>query len=151
MANLKRGEVEVDAFTDGKARVLRFDFNALCTIEERLGQSVDQLFFSGNVSRLAIREAVTVALKHRNQAITSKKVGRLIDPEKMQPLLIGIFKGLAAANGQTDEQIAEMERMILDETDEEELGLGGDVSVGGNDDDSPLQLTRPDTTGTACG
>ena len=141
MANFKKGEVEIQ-LADG-SYTMRFDFNVLCTIEERLNKSIDQLFFQGNISRLAIREAITVALKARHPNITAKKVGRLIEPSKMQEYVVALFEGLAHANGQSEEDIEMMKQRISEETDDEII----DIVEVKEDDNPPLALTA--TTGTS--
>ena len=144
MANKKRGEVEIELL-DG-TYTMHFSFNTICTIEERLGKSIDQLFFQGDISRIAIREAMACALKGRHMGMTSNKVGRLIDPTKMQQYVMAIFEGLAYANGQSEEQIKQMRDMLNDETDGE--AIDADVVDQKEGGDAPLQLANG-TTGTS--
>lgn len=123
MANPRRGEVEVEL--EGHNYVLVFDYNAISDIEAAFGdRSVDSLFFSGSISRRALREAIRVGLEKKNRRHTPKQVGRMLDatvandPEAFARIMRAVITGLMAANGVAQEKIDNLDRMLDEEAAE---------------------------------
>lgn len=85
MVNPQRGEARV-TLGDGKEHVLRYDFNAIASIEEATGRSITGFLaaLKGDVPYRDIRALVwagllhTVPLHHRNRILTLEDVGRLL-------------------------------------------------------------------------
>ena len=61
---------------NGEARHLRFDINAVCAIEEGLGDSIYSALKKGGIN--TIRYMLWGGLKWEDAALTPKKVGELI-------------------------------------------------------------------------
>lgn len=85
---------------DGKERSLRYDFNALIAIEERLGISLDTLqeLMAGPGRKLsAIRDLLWAGLVHEDKALTVEAVGALVDTAELSALAETIGKALMAS------------------------------------------------------
>ena len=125
MANPRRGEVELELA--GKPYVLVYDWNAISEIEAEFNdRPIDELFFSGKISRRAIREAVRAGLLRKYRPHTSKQVGRMIsetveaDGGAFERIVMAIVKGLMAANGVSAEKIAEVDEAVANDRGNEE-------------------------------
>lgn len=61
----------------GKTRRLRYDFNAICSMEEALGSSISDLLrgLSGSVSFRDLRGMIWAGLLHENAALRQTDVG----------------------------------------------------------------------------
>lgn len=63
----------------GKVRRLRYDFNAISELEEKLGITIGQLMSADHKSGFReIRGFLLVGLKWENRALTPEKIGELI-------------------------------------------------------------------------
>lgn len=63
----------------GKVRRLRYDFNAISELEERLNVTIGQLMAPGHQSGFReIRGFLWAGLKWENRALTPEKIGELI-------------------------------------------------------------------------
>lgn len=77
MANEQRGEVDIKI--GGKNRTLRFGFNEIAQLEQRLeGRSVLRLMAEGNFGLWALREALYVGLLASSPKITPGRVGEWV-------------------------------------------------------------------------
>jgi tail tube GTA-gp10-like protein len=81
MANAKKGEVE---FThDKKVYTLRYSINAMCELEDRMGQSVVAIGAlmsdPGRVKISMMRTMFWAGLRDHHEAMTEADAGRLMD------------------------------------------------------------------------
>ncbi len=96
--NPRRGEIEINI--GGEDRVLRLDFNAICSIETALGKPIGQIFNeTGGVSMTALRQALFEALRSSDRRLNVESVGRWIDesPERLSEWAGALANALAAA------------------------------------------------------
>ena len=66
-----------------KQRHLRFDFNALCALEDELGLSIAKLgnIVAGSVGLKDLRAIVWAGLIHEDESLTVKDVGNFLEIE----------------------------------------------------------------------
>ena len=67
--------------TDGKERVLRFDWDALCRFEEEFGYSVIEVgkrLGVGNISFLDVTRAIWAGLLHMEKPMSIREVRKLL-------------------------------------------------------------------------
>lgn len=77
MGNRIAGDVDFEA--DGKRWVLRFDFNALCALEEGLGVDLASLGAPGQAVRAAtLRTMVRVGLAHHHGELSDLAAGDIV-------------------------------------------------------------------------
>ena len=158
MANGKRGQVELRL--GETTHLLTFDYNALCELEERMGTSVDELFFGGGVSHRALREAVCVGIKssRTRRVITPKQVGRMIADELesnekgMLNIVSTVLNGILLARGSNQKEIDEMLEDVRVELDDDyeppaRKDGNGSAKARSEDDDEPRPFAS--TTGTS--
>ena len=62
----------------GKEKEIRFDFNAICAIEEISGKPLQEVMTRGNAGFNTIRMLLWAGLRHDNKLITMEKAGELI-------------------------------------------------------------------------
>jgi hypothetical protein len=67
-------EVELD----GKPRLLRFDFNSICEIEERFGKGIARIFSEEQVGFNVIRLFYWAGLKWKDRGLTVDRVGQML-------------------------------------------------------------------------
>mgnify|MGYP007086245127 CR=1 FL=1 len=85
---------------DGKEHLLRYDFNALVQIEERLGISLDALQdkLTGPGRKLGtIRDLLWAGLLHEDASVTPESVSALIEPAALVPVTEAIAHALMAS------------------------------------------------------
>jgi len=90
--------------SDNKQHNFRFDFNALCTLEEELGISLaefDKILGGpgqeGKVKMKNLRTLVWAALLAENENLTMKEAGGLIDPRKILEVSQKVAEALVLA------------------------------------------------------
>lgn len=125
----ERGRTAV--YMGGKRYVLVFDFSAIAEINERFGnKTLDELFFNGTPSHLAVQEAVRVGLRrlHPKDATAQKvsnKLSKMLiedqEQESWRALLQGLYKALAEAQGLKDKDVELLVRMLDPDEDDEEM------------------------------
>ena len=108
MANPKRGEVSVEI--GGESRMLVYDYNAICELEELCGgKSIAYIFGFGDEEQLrervgfsVIRKAVFIGLKRKNKSVTLDKVGAWLADEqhRIGEIVASVSKAIiVASNG----------------------------------------------------
>lgn len=82
-----------------KTRNLRFDFNALCVLEEELGVSLTDLGdkLTGSLRFKDLRAIVWAGLLHEDEGLTLKDVGKLLDPSKLLEVAEAVGKAFSMA------------------------------------------------------
>ena len=70
-----RGTVEIVL---DKPRNLRYDFNALSEIEDKLGVPLTEIGTKATSAK-AIRSILWIGLKHEDKALTEEQVGAMVD------------------------------------------------------------------------
>jgi len=63
---------------NNKEYKLRYDFNAVCEIEEKSGKSIMHIASTENMGVSTIRLLLWGGLKHNNEGMTVKQAGELI-------------------------------------------------------------------------
>jgi len=93
----ERSFVEVEL--GGKTRLLKYDFNAICEIEERTGKGVAAIFSEQSVGFNTIRLFLWAGLKWKIPGLQPQQVGQWLQQEAeqgrqpmefMQPILIAL-------------------------------------------------------------
>jgi len=93
----ERAYVEVEL--GGKTRLLKYDFNAICEIEERTGKGVAAIFSEQSVGFNTIRLFLWAGLKWKLPGLQPQQVGQWLQQEAeqgrqpmefMQPILIAL-------------------------------------------------------------
>lgn len=93
----ERSYVEVEL--GGKTRILKYDFNAICDIEERTGKGVAAIFSEQNVGFNTIRLFLWAGLKWKIPGLQPQQVGQWLQQEAeqgrqpisfMQPILVAL-------------------------------------------------------------
>lgn len=112
MANSKRGEVIVEI--GGDSRVLVYDYNAICELEELCGgKSIAYIFGFGDEEQLkervgfsVIRKAVFVGLKRKNKGLTIEKVGAWLADEqhRIGEVVTAVSRAILLASNGSDAQ-----------------------------------------------
>lgn len=136
MTNKKRGEVEI--YLAGDTHTLLLDMNAICTLEEAFdGKSIDQLLFSGNFSRLVLRQAIYVGMIRyygSQKKVTPEIVGEMMaetfaeKPDSMKDLVMPVLEGVLAGNGADTEEINNVLKMTEAQLTGSKYGKGGKQS-----------------------
>lgn len=75
----ERSFVEVEL--GGKARLLKFDFNAVCEIEERTGKGVGAIFTEQHVGFNTVRLFLWAGLKWKIPGLQPQQVGQWLQEE----------------------------------------------------------------------
>lgn len=75
----ERSFVEVEL--GGKTRLLKYDFNAICEIEERTGKGVAAIFSEQNVGFNTIRLFLWAGLKWKIPGLQPQQVGQWLQQE----------------------------------------------------------------------
>lgn len=96
-----RGRVNIEI--NGEERTLKFDFNALAMLEERLGMSIGKIFAEEQFGVRFLREALFVGLSHEDRKLTPTKVGNMINADNFEYLAEKVSEALANALGGGDE------------------------------------------------
>jgi hypothetical protein len=80
MGNIHRGDIEFTV--DKKVYTLRYSINAMCDLEERLGQSVVEvgtlMSDPAKLSMSVIRSIFWAGLRDHHEAITETEAGRIM-------------------------------------------------------------------------
>lgn len=98
MANNMRGEASIDF--GGKTRLLRFDNNAICELEEIL----DCPFHKAHEKGMRfLRAALYVGLAWQDRKLTLPRIGMLIDSEKVEYYMERIGEALNGAFGKKED------------------------------------------------
>lgn len=145
MANLKRGEVEIDL--QGEKKTLAFDWNTISEVEQVFGgKAIEQVILTG--SHTALISCIRAGLKRYHGKKTDKQVGRMIgeslDEENTKDeLFIAVYRGVMAADGKPQREIEQVVEAIRAEMSGED-GPTSDLPEG--DDDVLDRPTSPATT-----
>lgn len=65
----------------GKTRLLRFDYNAVCDIEEKYGKGIGAILNTEQVGLRVLRVFYWAALKWKDQGLTLDRVGQMLQTE----------------------------------------------------------------------
>ena len=99
MSNKYRGEVEFKA--GGETYVLAYGSNALCTLEEKLGQPVTQfgkfLAAGENLSMRTLRTLVWAGLQRHHKSLSEEAAGDVIDAVGFQQMTDLMVSALSEA------------------------------------------------------
>jgi len=96
MANRHRGYVPIEI--GGETYQLRYDFNALAQLDQRLGQSFFKVLSEGNIGFHVIREALVAGLSNpANGRGAATKALQHLEVAKVDYYIDKIFEGLEAA------------------------------------------------------
>jgi hypothetical protein len=109
MANKKRGFITFKG-GDKKQYKLKYDFNALCEMEDALGvDSIFETFQQGfNVSAKNIRILIWAGLIHEHEDLTIKDVGRILTGVDLKEVYAAVAEALNAILGENDgEEVGE--------------------------------------------
>lgn len=118
MANKQRGYVPIEI--GGETYQLRYDFNALAQLDQRLGQSFFKVLGEGNIGFHVIREALVAGLANpANGRGAATRALQHLEVAKIDYYIDKIFEGLEAA-GLIKPQDAEGEDYTGGESDEGE-------------------------------
>lgn len=80
MANLQRGEVEIEI--GGKLRTMRFGFDEMAELEQRLnGRSVIRMISENNFGIWALRESLYVGLSPYLPKLTPRKISEWVQSD----------------------------------------------------------------------
>ncbi len=98
------------------------DMNALCDLEDLLGKSVHEAFFSSTMSMTALRGALYVGLRRRHRAMTQKEVGNILSrhPERLKEYTAAVYQALLSAQGESADTIEQFVTTIRGEGEEGE-------------------------------
>lgn len=100
MANPVRGEFEIE-LKDG-VHTLKYDFQAIATLESILGYPVTQMGSHLGVNFLL--NAVMVGLSHEGIRWTVAKLNKVMEPSKFNDYLHIVMKAIATALGTTGDE-----------------------------------------------
>lgn len=96
MANKKRGYVEIEL---DKKRKLRYDFNAMCELEDVLGRPLQELS-DKNLRMKDMRAMLWAGLLHQDPDLDILEVGNLIDEaESMQYVAEKVAEAIELSQG----------------------------------------------------
>src|SRR5690606_28104103 len=96
MVNRHRGYVPIEI--GGETYQLRYDFNALAQLDQRLGQSFFKMLSEGNIGFHVIREALVAGLSNpANGRGAATKALQHLEVAKVDYYIDKIFEGLEAA------------------------------------------------------
>src|SRR5690606_35225286 len=96
MANRQRGYVSIEI--GGETYQLRYDFNALAQLDQRLGQAFFKMLSEGNIGFHVIREALVAGLSNpANGRGAATRALRDLEVAKIDYYIDKIFEGLEAA------------------------------------------------------
>jgi len=96
MANKHRGYVPIEI--GGETYQLRYDFNALAQLDQRLGQSFFKVLSEGNIGFHVIREALIAGLSNpANGRGAATKAIQNLDVTRFDYYIDKVFEGLEAA------------------------------------------------------
>ena len=96
MANQHRGYVPIEI--GGETYQLRYDFNALAQLDQRLGQSFVKMLSEGNIGFYVIREALAAGLSNpANGRGAATKALQHLEVAKVAYYIDKIIEGLEAA------------------------------------------------------
>ena len=96
MANKHRGYVPIEI--GGETYQLRYDFNALAQLDQRLGQSFFKVLSEGNIGFHVIREALIAGLSNpANGRGAATKAIQQLEVAKVDYYIDKIFEGLEVA------------------------------------------------------
>jgi len=96
MANKHRGYVPIEI--GGETYQLRYDFNALAQLDQRLGQSFFKVLSDGNIGFHILREALIAGLSNpANGRGAATRALRDLEVARIDYYIDKIFEGLEAA------------------------------------------------------
>lgn len=95
MVNKQRGYVTIEI--GGQEYVLRYDFNALAQLEERLGQSIVEVLGKGNIGFRFVREALIVGLRNPVNGRSAAEAANKLEPSKFSYYFSRIVDALIAS------------------------------------------------------
>lgn len=146
-ANYRKGEVEVEFGDD--AKLIRYDLNAMCVLEQNLGAPFHTILKTLGYN--AVREALFVGLRHKgNKKLTRAQVGTMMasghDGQDFNYYAACVYEAVQGATGQDlSETIAALRGEDDDEGDDEpDDKIEG---VDGPDAGNP-QAAQSDSTGS---
>lgn len=104
--NLPRGAVSLDV--DGDVHILRFSVNALCALEERLGQPIvklaDELSDPERMTMPRLRSFAWAALIDQHPEITETEVGRIMSDAGLSAFMTKLQEAFALQFPPADER-----------------------------------------------
>ena len=65
----------------GKVRLLRFDYNAVCDIEQQFGKGIASIFSQEQIGFNVVRLFYWAGLKWKDQGLTTQRVCQLLQEE----------------------------------------------------------------------
>lgn len=95
MANRHRGYITIEL--DGEEYALRYDFDALARLDQRLGQSFFKVLQEGNLGFHVIREALAAGLANPANGRGATKALRSLVPGEFDYYVEKVIEGLEAA------------------------------------------------------
>lgn len=96
MSNKQRGYIPIEI--GGETYQLRYDFNALAQLDQRLGQSFFKVLSEGNIGFHVIREALIAGLSNPgNSRGAATKAIQNLDVTRFDYYIDKVFEGLEAA------------------------------------------------------
>jgi len=83
----------------GKEREIKFDFNAICAMEEIAGKPLQEIMSKGNTGFNTIRMMLWAGLRHENKMMTMDRVGEMIQGllesgKKLEDVMIKVMEAL---------------------------------------------------------
>lgn len=149
--NYRKGEVEVEFGAD--AKLIRFDLNAMATLEQNLRAPFHEILKS--LGYHYVREALFVGLRHKgNKKLTRAKVGDMMasghEGQDFNYYASCVYEAVQGATGM-DLSDAISALRGEDDDDEDDSNEGGDGAVEGVDgpDAGNSQATQLASTGSA--
>lgn len=137
--NYRRGEVMVEFGSD--ARLIRYDCNAICILEQNLDKSLYEIMKS--IGYNSTREALFVGLRHKgNKKLTRADVGNMMGSgdESLEYYTAAVFEAFQGATGKNLSKpirvlrAADMKaRAMADDGDDEDEDEDEDEKVEGCD------------------
>lgn|GEM_PF-1442663 len=97
----------------GKERLLRFDFNAVCDVEERTGKGIGAIFSESQVGFNTVRLLLWAGLKWKIPGLQPQQVGQWLQQEAehgkqpmdyIQPIMVALKKAKILREAETEEQ-----------------------------------------------
>ena len=109
MANKRRGYVEIEL---DKKRKLRYDFNAMCELEDALGRSLQEMN-DKNVRMKDMRAMLWAGLIHEDPDLDIVEAGNLIDEaESLQYVAEKVAEAIELSQGSNKKKTAKTKKKV---------------------------------------
>ncbi|CAM3876748.1 hypothetical protein COLU111180_11985 [Cohnella lubricantis] len=121
----ERSFVEVEL--GGKSRLLKYDFNAVCEVEERTGKGVAAIFSENSVGFNTVRLFLWAGLKWKIPGIQPAQVGQWLQQEVengktpmtfLQPIMVALKRAKILREVSVDELEKNAESSLETEADD---------------------------------